>query len=93
METMEQDLQGGDATERKNLTLKAFDETRVRLARLLRLIELGAPQFMIDNEYHWFQTEVRRADQRVRGIELTPYTQKQQAELDMLAEIERLDDD
>jgi len=93
METVEQGLQDGNAVELKNLTLEAFDETRFRLARLLRLIELGAPQFILDNEYQWFQTEVRRADQRVQGIEPTPYTKKQQADLDMLAEIDRLNDD
>lgn len=58
-----------------------FAAVRSRLNRLMRLIELNAPEFIIAKEYEWFKLETERADAWLNGIEI-PYTQEQEDELD-----------
>ena len=78
-------------TDPKHFTLGALEKTERRLARLMRLIELKAPQVVLEEEYQWFQIEADRANKLINGLP-APYSEEQQAKLAWLEELERNDE-
>ncbi|KAF0284725.1 hypothetical protein [Spiribacter roseus] len=78
-------------TDQKHFTLETLEKAERRLARLMRLIELKAPQMVLEEEYRWFQIETDRADKRIHGLP-APYSEEQQAKLAWLEELEQNDE-
>lgn len=77
--------------DQKHFTLETLEKAERRLARLMRLIELKAPQVILEEEYRWFQIETDRADKLIHGLP-APYSEEQQAKVAWLEELEQSDE-
>ena len=53
-----------------------FERVTNRLTRLNRMMELQAPNSIIEMEYKWFMIEVERCAGAINGIDI-PYTEEQ----------------
>ena len=58
-----------------------------RLRRLMRSVELKAPQIILENEYEWFKVEVQRLHNALLHKDIS-YTEEQIKELNWLIEME-----
>lgn len=69
-----------------------WHNVRIRFIRSRRLIDLGAPPIIIENEMNWLKTEVNHLNQLHLGLQ-PQYTEEELEDLRQLAETERMFDE
>jgi len=65
---------------------------QLRLNRLTRLVELKAPEVILNHEYSWFNLEVERLHRALQHRDVS-YTEEQLVEIRQHMELERMSDE